>query len=137
MIICMMEKKILMYVWILAMLCACSPSSLEDFHYAGESICKELAGELKGIETHEQLVKEYPKIKSYFDKLVSLIIQARKFQKEHEEDMPVMGSSASNTLLCELKRIYEIDGGRDIIEKAQKEALIKLDISEKQLSVRK
>ncbi len=137
MITWMMGKSFLIYVWILAMLCACSPSSLEDFHYAGESICKELANELKGIETHEQLVKEYPKIKSYFDKLVTLIIQARKFQKEHEEDMPVMGSVASGALLYELKRIYEIDGGRDIVEKAQKEALIKLDISEKQLTVRK
>lgn len=123
--------RFLLCMLVLLALSACSPSSLEDFRYEGESICKELAEELKEIGTYEQLVKEAPKIKSYFDQLVSLMIQARKFQKEHEEDKSFIDSVGSSALLYELKRVYEIDGGRDVIEKAQKEALIRLDASEK------
>ena len=115
-------------VLILLVLQACSPSSLEDFHYEGGSVCNELTQELKGIENYEQLIKEAPKIKAYFDKLVTLIIQARKYQKEHEEvgNLIEAKSLAGASLLCELKRIYEIERGRDVIEKAQQEALIKL-----------
>ncbi|MFS8563437.1 MAG: hypothetical protein LVR00_03560 [Rhabdochlamydiaceae bacterium] len=107
-------------VLVLLAICACSPSSLEDFRYEGESICKELAEELKGIGTHEQLVKEVPKIKSYFDRLVSVMIQARKFQKEHEEDKPLIDSIANSALLYELKRIYEIDGVETLLRKRKK-----------------
>ena len=122
-----------MYLSLFLMLCACSPSSLDDFRHEGESICREFAHELKGIETHEHLLKEAPKIKAYFDRLVTVMIQARKFQKEAEESQPLINedSLASKALLGELKRIYQLEAGREIIEKAQKEALIKLDVATK------
>jgi hypothetical protein len=117
-------------VALLFCLAGCSPSSLDDFRCEGESLCKELTQELRGIETSEQLIKEGPKIKTYFDKLAILIIQARKFQQEHEytENFVDGKSLASQNLLSELKRIYQMEGGRDIIEKAEQEALIKLSI---------
>ena len=118
-------------IFFLLFFVACSPSSLEDFRYEGESICKDLTQELKKIETSQQLIVKAPKLKTYFDKLVVVIIQAKKFQKEHEGENSIMDgkSQVSQNLLGELRRIYELEGGRELMEKIEQEALIKLSKS--------
>lgn len=127
----MMKNMVKICILFLLFFVACSPSSLEDFRYEGESICKDLTQELKKIETSQQLIVKAPKLKTYFDKLVVVIIQAKKFQKEHEEASVVVDgkSQASQNLLAELRRIYELEGGRELMEKIEQEALIKLSKS--------
>lgn len=114
------------------LLTACSPNSMEDFHHEGESICREITHELKKIQTREDLLQSAPKLKSKFNKLVDLMIEAKIFQQESEEafDPMTFKKEASRALLNELKRIYKLEAGREIIEKTQKEALIKLDAFE-------
>lgn len=106
---------------------------MEDFQHEGESICRDIAKELKNIQTREELVKAAPKLKTQFNKLVDLMMEARAFQQESEEVFDPMRavSDAGDLLLVELKRIYKLEAGRETIEKAQKEALLRLDAFER------
>lgn len=118
---------------VLVFLAACSPHSMEDFQREGESICRDITKELKKVQTREELVKSVPKLKLKFNKLVDLMIEARAFQQESEEvfDPMVPASDGSALLLAELKRVYKLEAGREIIEKTQKEALLRLDAFER------
>lgn len=122
-----------MKFFFLILLVACSPASVQDFQREGESICRDLTRELKKIQTREELVKAAPKLKAKFDKLVDLMIEARAFQRESEEVFdPISNhSEVSRLLLCELRRIYQLEAGRETIEKTQKEALLRLDAFER------
>ncbi len=121
-----MGKKIHLYVSVVLLLSGCSPSSLDDFRHEGEAICKKLTQELREIDTHDKLMKKAPKLKLYFDQLASLMIEVKKLEPDDVTPIIDEESLASQALLCELKRIYQIEAGREVIEKAQKEALIKL-----------
>lgn len=119
----------------LVLLAACSPSSLEDFQQEGEARARHLTSILANIETREELVKAEPELKKEFNKLVDLIISARLYTQEHTDEEnaePIMDDySLNETLKEEMKRIYAIEKGREIVENAQREALLRLDAFEK------
>jgi hypothetical protein len=118
----------------------CSPGSLDDYQKEGESVCRTLTNELKDIETRDDLVKALPKLKKRFHHLVDVVIEARTFQEGHPEeknDLSFDSHQASEALKSELKRIYQIEGGRELVENAQREALIRLDTFEKELKNQK
>lgn len=119
-------KKILAVLLVIA---GCSPQSPDDFHHAGESICRALVEELQEVENRQDLLKIAPQIKQHFEDLVDLMIAARKLQVQPQLDSTEM----SQVLQAELKRIYRIEGGREVIEKAQKECLLRLDVFERSL----
>ncbi len=124
----------------LLFLCSCSPSSLDDYQKEGQLFCRHLAKELANIHTREDLLKNELVIKKKFDELVELIIEARQYQIKHPEDYLAVAEENpfSEELLFELKRIYsQIESGREIMERAQKEALIRLDGFEKKLTKQK
>lgn len=103
-------------------LCSCSPTSLEDLRYEGEVQTKKLALELRAIETREELQRSIPKLKKRFNKIADLLVQCREFQKIESEP-----SAASEQLFAELARLYEMPGGRELIESAQVEAIHRLN----------
>lgn len=109
----------------------CSPSTLEDFQHEGEAECRKLVDNLSTIHTRDDLLKMERRLKNRFERLVDLMIAARKFQEEHSEEKeidPALFDHPSNDALQEeLLRIYAMEGGREIIERAQSEALIRLD----------
>ncbi len=113
----------------------CSPNSLEDFQHEGEAMNRALANDLRQIRTKEELVKAIPKLKKRYEKYVELLIDAKEYQQKHpEEERPeIQASDLPNGefLFWELKRIYAMEGGREAMEKAQREALIKLDAYER------
>ncbi|MDR3623663.1 MAG: hypothetical protein P4L16_00790 [Chlamydiales bacterium] len=121
---------------LLAILTSCSPSSQEEFITEAESHSRMLVKELETIHTKEELLKKKASIRKGFTSLVHTAIQARKFQENHL-------SNSSNLELDnfepfwgirlkeELKRIYLLDGGRELIESYQKDALETLDLFEK------
>ncbi len=123
-------KAIIFFV--LMLFCSCAPNSLADFQKEGEAVCRNLIEELKEIETREDLVKAAPHLRVYFEKLVDLMIGARQYLKDSEEvvDLAEPRSEVSQALAEELRRIYQMESGRDVIEKAQKEALLRLDAFE-------
>ncbi len=108
----------------------CSFSSLEDFHHEGESRCRKLINELQQIHTSEELLRAEDVLKKHFESLVDLMIEAKRFQLDHEdaEYAADIQHLVGNMLKEELRRIYAMEGGRAVIERAQHEALVRLAI---------
>jgi len=113
------------------LLTACTPSSSEDFKREGESICQELTLDLQKIQTREELLRALPRFKKTFNSLVQLMIQAHKYQLRHPEEESFDSSfttyQTNLELMSQLRRIYQIEGGQELIERAEREALIRLD----------
>ena len=128
-------------LWFLLLLCSCSPNSSADFQHEGEARCRVLTKELKKIENREQLLRAEPQLKKHFETLVDLMISAREFQRNHfddvSQDAAYEENSAEIVLEEELRRIYAIEGGREVIERSQHEGLVRLDGYEKTLAKRK
>lgn len=125
-------KRLLLFC-LASFLTGCSPGSLEDFQREGESRCRTLVLKLQQIETHEQLLRAESDLKKEFEKLVDLMIEAREFQLQNfDEDLPeAIENPTSTALKEELRRIYTIEGGREMIERTQQEALVRLDAYER------
>ena len=101
----------------------------------GESRCKALVEELRKIDNREQLARAQPLLKKYFEDFVTLMIRAREFQEKHfdiNNELSIASeSSISSQLEEQLRRIYALEGGRELIERAQQEALVRLDAFER------
>lgn len=120
----------------LLVLIGCSPNSLDDFQREGEALCRSLVSDLKKVQTHEDLLKIEPNLKKKFHHLVDLITQAKLYHLKHPDEVPIEAQDHffSEQMQMELKRIYRIEGGRGIIERAQREALIDLDAFERKIN---
>lgn len=110
---------------------SCSSRNLEDFRDEGEGITRALTAELKKIRSRDDLLVHAPKLKELFESLVDVIIKAEEYKNTHlEAELPLAPKkeqSASDQLRIELNRVLHIDGGREVIEKVQEEALNRLD----------
>lgn len=117
-------------------LLGCQPTSLEDFQLEGSSLARILLKDLREIETREDLSLMEPILKKDFERIVDLMIAARTFQQKNPE-MELVFQNINTTLNLslkeELKRVYEIEGGRECVERSQREAMLKLDAKEKMI----
>jgi hypothetical protein len=115
--------------------CGCAPSSVVDFRHEGESICRDIISDLENIQERGDLVKYEISLKKNFEKLSFVLVQAREFQLNHPEEalieQDVENSEISDLLLEQMQRVYRIEGGREVIERAQREAMLRLDGYEK------
>lgn len=118
------------WIFLLVMLSGCSPSSMEEYRFEGESLVRSLIEECQKIESKEDLLLEKPRLKKKFDKIVDLMIAARKFQVKHlDSEIPVdLRLAASNALKEEFIRIYKIEGCQSLMEDIQRDSLHKLDL---------
>ena len=121
----------------LLILYGCSPHSLSEFRKEGQSRSVLFANDLKKIETREQLLLSEPILRKHFESLVDLMIEAREFLKFHPDDVATDTFFVEIQLEEQLKRIYRIEGGREIVERAQREPLIRLDAYERTLAHKK
>ncbi len=123
--------KIFYFCALLLFFCGCSPGSLEDYQYEGEAFARSLVKDLKKIQRSEDLNRSEALLKKKFNALVDLMIEAKEFQRKHpqEEEVDVLhyDHPHGEALLEELKRIYRIEGGREMVERTQREALIRFD----------
>ena len=110
----------------LLFLCACAPSSVEDFRYEGEALSQALTHEMRQIQTREDLQAALPQLRKKFLKLSDVLLAAREFRSNHPEIEVPAPSYASDELFAELARLYELPGGRELIESAQSEAIQQL-----------
>lgn len=128
-------------IFAVLLLTACAPNSLEDFQQEGQARCHKLTAQLKKIETRDQLSKAAAQLQKRFEDLVDLMIEARRYQIAHpQEETPEIldyQSESNAELVAELKRIYRLEGARDLVEKTQHEALIRLDAFERTVSKQK
>jgi hypothetical protein len=114
----------------LPILIGCSPSSSDDFLREGEALSRRVIKRLNAIETQEELMRAESQLKKDFEAYVDLIIQAREYQKKHPNLVATERSgdfSVSEQLKEALRRIYAFEGGREILERSQQEALVRLD----------
>jgi hypothetical protein len=89
---------------------------------------------LKCIQDRQQLMQAQPILRQHFEDLVDLMIAARKFQQSSLDSKEFYPSFYSIALKEELKRLYEIEGGREIVERTQKQAFIRLGTMERQIT---
>jgi hypothetical protein len=122
---------------ILLLVAACSPHSSSEFQQEGQALCEDLTQVLQSISSREELLGKEDVLKKKFESLVTLIVEARKAQQSEElaeeEGTPYSFQIASHALKAELQRLYELEGGREIIERSQQEALVRLDGQERTL----
>ena len=110
----------------------CSPASQEDYYREGRRLTQVLIDQLQSVQSHEQLLAIESDLKNAFDSLVALMIQSREFQDQQGEGAFEEASEESALLKEALLRVYAIEGGRELIEKTEQEALIRLDAYERQ-----
>jgi hypothetical protein len=126
-------KRVVLF---LVLLWGCSPQSLEDYYHEGQTVAKKITDDLRHIHSREDLEMAIPALKKRFDELVNLMIDAREYQEKHPEEFfeeEAFAFSIDDELLEELKRIYEIEKGKELIEKAEREALLRLDAYKRNL----
>lgn len=116
------------------LLLGCNPSSYEDFQFEGDAHCRKMLNTLRCIQDRQQLLQAQPVLKEHFEDLADLIIAARKFQQSSLEDKDFYPSFYSIALKEELKRLYEMEGGREIMERTQKQAFLRLSVWERQIA---
>ena len=120
---------------------SCSPNSFEDFQTEGEALSRKITVDLQKVQTTQQLVEVAPVLKKRFYSLVELMIQARKYQEAHPEEWtderPATLGTFNELLIIELERVHKLERGREIIEKAQRDALHRLDAFERDLKKRR
>ncbi len=96
-----------------------------------------LVEELKQIRSRDDLIEHAPRLQNLFDSLVDVIIQAREFKSKHPQAQASVEisshkeQSSGDQLRIELNRVLNMEGGREVIEKAQEASLNRLDAYEK------
>lgn len=106
---------------------SCAPSTPKEFNNESKRIQTELLEQFRMVETLDDLIKRGPKIRSLSYELVELIQRADSYYKKTHEEMMPLELPISEVLKAEMKRIYQFDGGRETVEKYQREALFLLD----------
>jgi hypothetical protein len=85
----------------------------------GEAETIQFAELLHTIDTKDDLQRNLAKVKKSYLRIAELILQVR----EYPEAMDPEPSTASDRLFVELARLYEMPGCRELMERAQDEAL--------------
>lgn len=109
-------------LFVFALFSSCSPNCNEEIKKESQKTVFQLIKELNSISSREDLIKKKIILKKYFDKLAVLMIEADKLAGSTNKDDDDF-SSFSDELKSEMIRIYEIDGGQELIENYQKNAL--------------
>ncbi len=127
--------KRIFYGFFLFLIAGCSPNSLDDYQKEGQALCRILVSDLRKVQTREELLKIEPILKKRFQHLVELMIQAKNYHLKHPDEVPLENPDHffSEQLQLELQRIYHLEGGREMIERTQREALIRFDAFERKL----
>ncbi len=129
------QRKVLV-ILACCILASCQPTSLEEFQCEGDSLGRKLLSDLRKIEARQDLAFIEPVLKKDFESLVKLIIDARMFQQKNmDADLFLIQPNAflNASLKEELQRVYAIEGGREVVERAQKEAMLALHAKEQML----
>lgn len=116
----------------LLLLLGCGPRSPQDCRSRGENLMRKLIKEMEQIQTREELIAHSPRLRLLFEQVADLMLKAEKNLNSQQLGWESLGWEPSTTnqalnerLRQELIRVYEIPGGRELIEQAQEPALNK------------
>jgi len=113
-----MWKKALFFL----LLIGCTTEKPEEFLSQSETKCAELVAILEKAHSLDDLLRTESELKKKFNEIAYLMVQSRKYHQQHPSDHPIQPVPSSSALLDELKRVYAIKGGRELIERAQADA---------------
>jgi hypothetical protein len=103
---------------------------LPDYKEEGEGVVRSLHQELREIHSREDLISSSGRLKRHFDRLAEVMIAAEEYKKSNpacdSDDCTVPNRELSDLLRGELNRLYRLQGGRQIIERCQEQALHRL-----------
>ena len=119
--------KNMLYLILLLLVTGCSPSTAQDCQQEAKGVIKSLLVDFKEVQSREDLLDKEEQIKQKMQILVNLMLRLKKIEEIGEMIFEEEDHAMSNLLMQEMKRIYYIDGARELIEQFQREALIRLD----------
>ena len=121
-------------VFFFFILIGCASPTVEDYQEQGEAVQRAIVRDLRKIHQVEELQAAVPRLRSHFNHLVDVVIEAR----EHFDAENIASSHGhwSSALRLEMIRLYALEGARDVFEGAQREALTRLDRYEKERAER-
>jgi len=107
---------------------SCGPSSLGDISLEASAHRKKLMKVLEKIESKQDLIDHSSKIRKEINAFTDLMILAKEMEGEEDQRMVTTEDEILSSELKEaLKRIYQIEGAREIFENLQRDALHRLD----------
>lgn len=109
---------------LISLLASCSPSSPEGTRKKGEQIVGQLISQLQAIDSREELLHALPQLRKSFLELADLAVEGHACSEE--ETLPPPNPRLNEQLRQELVRIYALEGGRQMVEEAERDALNQL-----------
>ncbi len=102
-----------------------------------QAVCRVLTEQLRNVKNRDELMDAMSGLKKSFNRLVDVLIEARAYQTAHPElvwnSASMVQQDWSEALQGEMRRIYDIEGGKELIEEAQRPSLLRLDRFERDL----
>lgn len=109
-------------------LTSCGPSSLNEVRLEAASHRKKLIKILSTIESKQDLLQASSKIRKEINALTELMIVASDMEGEEEPRSISLEDERYSYQLKEcMKKIYQIEGAREVFENLQRDALHRLD----------
>lgn len=105
----------------LLILCGCGSRSAEDIREEGRTVTRTLTEELRTVHNRRELMEAAPKLKTLFRQLAELMAASQEFQEPL--DLEKTDHDLSDELRLQMNRIYQMDGGRQIMEQSQQDAV--------------
>lgn len=103
------------------LLASCSPKSPKEVRKKGEEVARHLVSQLQAIDSREELLHALPQLRKDFLKLADLAVEGHACLEEGP--LPPVNSKLNQQLRQELVRIYALEGGRQMVEEAERDAL--------------
>ncbi len=106
---------------------SCGMRTIDDCRKEAEGVSRALLHVLEKIECRDDLLVHQAKLKKYFTKLAEVMIRAEEIRREGKTGVLYQGDpTLGERLRSELARVYNIAGGRELVEASQQEALLRL-----------
>ncbi len=109
---------------LLLLLTSCGPMTMKDVRAEADAEVSKLTKVLREVDSKDDLITRLPKIKKGFNQIAELVLEVRSIQEKSPEFLEP--SAAGDELFAELARLYEMPGGRALIETAQNDAIHRL-----------
>ena len=117
----------------LLLLHACSPTSARDYQTQIAGQVHRFSKDLKKIKDPHGLQSQKKRLKKHFDQLTQMVITYNQYLDLHPEiDTKITRKLEREALALkgELCRIYELDGGQQLIEEVQTDAYYRMGLFE-------
>lgn len=117
----------IVFIFIAILFQSCGLSSSSDYREAGQEKIKKFIVELKKVHSRDQLLDAEKNLVPCYKELIDLFVLAKVFlENNSESDEPLLSSKdreLNENLRFEMIRICRIEGGREILERYQNQAL--------------